>query len=249
MRFDVLGPLRVSNGSGRVSIPGRQSSAVLCWLVLNANQPVSVDSLVPVLWARPPSSAPAKARLLARSLVPMLDPGVLEAGDQLRLVTSDDAVDARCFERLVANGQSYLAAGDIARGQANLEEALTLWRGDPYPELDRAVPALADIDRLTDVRLGAIEDLNHLLLTGDIDYPLVADLRSQVILYPERPRLRRQLAVALYRTDRQVEALETLRQLREAFADGDGQAADLQAAILRHDPELARGELVDHRVG
>jgi DNA-binding SARP family transcriptional activator len=243
VHFDVLGPLRVSNADGRVAVPGRQTAAALCWLVLNANEPVSIDSLVSVLWTRPLPTAPAKARLLARSLGPLLDQATLEVGDHVRLVTSDDAVDARRFERLFREGRSQLATGDTSRGRANVEEALALWRGDPYPGLDRALPALAEIDRLADLRLDAIETLNSLLLAEPVDYPLVAELRAQVILYPDRPRLRRQLALALYRTDRQVEALEIVRSQGVGRDDGDGPAAALQAAILRHDPQLAQGEL------
>ena len=242
MHFDVLGPLRVSNSGGRVAVPGRQTAAAVCWLVLRANEPVSIDSLASVLWTRPPPTATAKARLIARSVEPLLDPGTLEVGDQLRLVVSDDAVDARRFERLILEARAHLVAGDTARGKANLEEALALWRGEPCPELDRAVPALGVLDRLTDLRLGAVEDLNGLLLKDEIDYLLVADLRSQVILYPDRPRLRRQLALALYRTDRQVEALDVVRELRLLLGDRDGSAAALHAAILRHDPVLQEGE-------
>lgn len=243
MRFDVLGPLRAAGARGPVVVPRGRSAAALCWLIASANQPVPVEALVPVLWTKPPPTALAKARLIARSLGPVLDPGTLEVGAAIRLIVSDDAVDAWRFERLIREARSHLAAGDRARGQANLRDALALWRGDPYPELERALPALGLIDHLADLRLSAAEDLNALALAEPVDYPLVAELRSQVVLHPERPRLRRQLALALYRTDRQVEALTVLRELRRDQGDEDGRAAALESAMLQHAPELARGEL------
>ena len=240
MHFDVLGPLRVTGPDGRVAVPGGRSSAALCWLVANANEWVSFDALVPLLWARPPASAVAKSRLITRSLGPLLEPGTLEVGERVRLIAADQALDAWRFERLVREATTHLQSADPARAQVNLQEALALWRGDPYPELNRALPAQPVIDRLTELRLTAIEELNELALALPVDYPVVAELRSQVVLFPDRPRLRRQLALALYRTDRQVEALHVLRELRRDLGDDEGDVAALQSAMLRHAPELAR---------
>lgn len=242
MRFDVLGPLRVTGAGGRVGVPGGRSSMALAWLVANANDWMSIDALASVLWPQSPGRAGAKTRLLVRSLEPLLEPGTLEfagkpAAERVRLVASGQAVDAWRFTELVTEARASEKAGDAGRARVNLEEALRLWRGDPYPELDRALPAQAMIDRLTDLRITAIEMLNGLGLP-EADYALVAELRAQVILFPERPRLRRQLALALYRTGRQVEALDVLRELRRELGDEDGRAAALEAAMLRHEPEL-----------
>lgn len=239
MHFDVLGPLRVSGSAGRVAVPAGRSSAALAWLIANANEWVSVEGLVALLWRDPPPTAAAKTRMLLRSLEPLLEPGTLEFGDRIRLMAAEQAVDAWRFADLITGAAKHLDAGDATRARVNLEEALSLWRGDPYPELDRALAAQAAIDRLVELRLTAIEELNALDL-ADADYALVAELRSQVILFPDRPRLRRQLALALYRTDRQVEALDVLRDLRQELGDEDGQGAALQAAFLRHDREIVK---------
>lgn len=234
MHFDVLGPLRVTGAHGRVTVPAGRTSAALAWLVANANEWVSIDALVELLWRDAPATAAAKTRLMLRSLEPLLEPGTLEFADRVRLVAAEQAVDAWRFEGLVTEAGKLVATGDAHRARVNLEEALGLWRGDPYPELDRALPAQAAIDRLAELHVDAIEELNELDLAHP-DYVLVAELRSQAILYPDRPRIRRQLALALYRTERQVEALDVLRELRRDLGDEDGLAAALQAAFLSHD--------------
>lgn len=245
VRFDVLGPLRVTAPGGPVTVPGGRSAAALCWLVANANRPVSFDSLVDVLWTRAPDNAPAKVRMLVRSLVPVLGPTILLVDRQARLVVSDDAIDAGRFARLIHEAAGYLRADDLARAHVNLDEALALWRGDPYPELNRAVPTIGMIDELIELRLGAAEDLNALALRGPVDYTLVAELRSLAILHADRPRLARQLALALYRTDRQIEALDLLSLTGRELGDADGRTSGLRTAMLNHRPELASGELTD----
>ena len=62
--------------------------------------------------------------------------------------------------------------------------------------------------------------------------------------HPYRERLRRQLVLALYRSDRQAEALEAHRAARRALMDELGiepsaGLAELEQAILHHDPALA----------
>src|SRR6185437_464252 len=64
-----------------------------------------------------------------------------------------------------------------------------------------------------------------------------------------RERLRGQLMLALYRSGRQAEALETYRQFRDALLEELGlepssALSELQAAILRHDPVLTPGSAV-----
>ncbi len=244
--FDVLGPLRVSGADGVVSLPGGRSATALAWLVLHANQPVSIDWLAGELWPDRAENAPVKARMLLRGLIPLVGSSALQVDAQARLVVSDDAIDAWRFEQLVRQGRDHLRRGDGARARANLDAALALWRAEPYPELDRAVAAIGDIDRLVELRLVAVEEATSLALRGQVDYALVADLRALVVRHPERARLRRQLAVALYRTGRQVEALDSMAATMRELGDDGGETAALRAAILQHDDRLTHGELRPH---
>ncbi|OLB74233.1 MAG: hypothetical protein AUI14_24140 [Actinobacteria bacterium 13_2_20CM_2_71_6] len=72
---------------------------------------------------------------------------------------------------------------------------------------------------------------------------LVPDLESLSFEHPFDEQIHRQLMLALYRTGRQADALASYRRLRRTLADdlgiGPSQALrDLEAAILRQDPEL-----------
>lgn len=241
MRFDVLGPLRVSGAHGPVLVPRGQTAATLACLVVHAGTAVDPTVVAAAIWSRPPADAVAKVKLAVRSLATILDPGTVEIGRRIRLVAPGDAVDAVRFERLVRSGRAALVAGAVADGREDLERAVALWRGPAFPELERAVAVVGVVDRLEALRLTTVEDLNALALTGPVDYPLVADLRAQLVLNPHRPRLHRQLAVALYRCGRQVEALGVLRAVRADHGDDDGRTARLEAAVLRHDPGLEVG--------
>jgi YVTN family beta-propeller protein len=76
---------------------------------------------------------------------------------------------------------------------------------------------------------------------------LVADLETLVASHPYREDLRAQLMLALYRSGRQAEALETYRRARRTFSEELGiepgpRLQELEGAILRHDSSLvARG--------
>ncbi|UMG94448.1 AfsR/SARP family transcriptional regulator [Nocardioides sp. TF02-7] len=242
MRFDVLGPLRVTAPAGQVRVPSGGSAKVVCWLLANLNQPVSTSALAAVLSPDPTPDGPAKAAALARGLVPVLGADRLEVGGHVTLRTPEETVDAFRFRALVADGLRQIAGGDLELAQAHLSAALDLWRGEPYPELERVLPAMATIDALVEQRLVAHEELVGIALRRRVDYPLVAELRSLVIRHAERPRLRTQLATALYRTGRQIEALDALAQARREHGDLPGYGR-LQTAILQQDPLLADGEL------
>ena len=74
---------------------------------------------------------------------------------------------------------------------------------------------------------------------------LVGPLEATVAEHPLRERLRGQLMVALYRSGRQAEALRAYRAAREQLVSelGVEPGPDLQrleAAVLAHDPALAR---------
>ena len=72
---------------------------------------------------------------------------------------------------------------------------------------------------------------------------LVAELETLVAAHPYREGLRAQLMLALYRSGRQAEALETYRRARRTFSEELGiepgpRLQELERAILRHDPSL-----------
>lgn len=243
MRFEVLGALRVCSDTREISIPRGRSSAALSWLVLNAGHAIAAESLAGVLWEQPPATAQAKTRAIVRELELVLGPGVIDRTPTGACLDADvHEIDVARFEHLAAAGRAHLVAGDPGAAREDFAQALNLWRGEPCPDLAQALPAVAALAGLVDLRLSVQEEVNALDLAGSVAYPLVAELRAQVTAHPDRPRLQRQLALALYRVDRQVEALETLRGARAELGDAEGSIDALETAILRHSPELLTGE-------
>ena len=103
--------------------------------------------------------------------------------------------------------------------------------------------AQAEIARLKEERVAALEDRIDADLALGRHTVLVGELEALVREHPLRERLQAQLMLALYRSGRQTEALERYRQARGALADELGiepgrELQDLEQAILTQDPEL-----------
>ncbi len=114
--------------------------------------------------------------------------------------------------------------------------------GEPLADLSDGTIAAADVTRLLGRRANAEEDLfeGRLLLGHHED--LVPDLKAAVEAEPHRPRRRRQLMLALFRSGQQADALEAYQiwrgQLGERGLDPDPELMLLDTAIAMHDPSL-----------
>ncbi len=112
-----------------------------------------------------------------------------------------------------------------------MDEALASWRGHPYADLADVPSLAAEATRLVEDRLRLLESRADALLRLDRPDEAQAMLAPLVGDHPFRERLWCLLALALYRCDRQAEALETLRSLRVALAEELG--VDPSASVRR----------------
>ncbi|MDP9283674.1 MAG: AAA family ATPase, partial [Actinomycetota bacterium] len=124
-----------------------------------------------------------------------------------------------------------------------LRQALALWRGPPLADFPYEPFAQGEIGRLEELRLAALEGRIEAELALGLDTDLVSELERLVAEHPLRERLRRQLMLALYRSGRQAEALESYQEARRVLTEELGlepskAVKDLQRAILAHDPSL-----------
>jgi DNA-binding SARP family transcriptional activator len=232
VEFLILGPVDVLDSGRAVSLPAGKPLALLRALLLNRNRVVSAEELIDELWGQEPPETAMKAlqghvshlrKALGADRLTTKAPGY-------RLRVEDGELDLDRFEQLVREGRERLAAGDLKAASRELESALALWRG-PAPGLDEQ-------------RLAALEDRIEANLGLGRHAQLVAELETIVAQQPLRERLRGQLMLALYRSERQADALEEYRRTREMLVDELGVEPSealqkLQRAILRHDPELA----------
>ena len=236
MDIRLLGPVEACIDGRPVPLGGAKPRALFAMLALNVATTVSADRLMEGLWGEqlPPTAAKtlrAHVSRLRRALEASGDGTAIVTrahGYELRLAPED--VDARRFERLVDRGAP--------------REALALWRGRALEDVAAEPFAAAEIRRLEALRQAAIEQA----VDGDLDAgrhrELIGELEALVADEPYREQLRGQLMLALYRSGRQADALESYRDARAALVDQIGvePGAELQRlheAILRHDPALA----------
>src|SRR5215211_1415209 len=244
MQYRLLGALEVQNGGSPIALGGAKQRALLGVLLVNANQVVSRDRLIDELWGEvPPPSVVQSIQVYVSRLRKLLPPDTLltrTTGYVLEVDPKD--VDLSCFERLLGEGRKALAAHDPQRATEVLHDALDLWRGPPLAEFAFEPFAHAAIGRLEELRVAALEDRIEADLELGRHAELVAELEALVAENPHRERLRGQLMLALYRSERQTEALEVYRQGRRALDElGIAPSAVLQQlehAILNHDQAL-----------
>ncbi len=249
MRVSLLGPVSADSAGTELGLGGMKQRAVFALLALNAGHVVSLDRLVDELW---PEEPPSRATLGLQSYVSRLRRVLAAAADAdpdvPRLVTRPPGwvldldpglVDVARFEGLLARARQ--ASGADAAGL--LGEALGLWRGEPLADLQSVPFARAEAVRLSELRLAAQELLvEATLAAGDAEAAAVEGGRF-VAANPLRERGWRAMALALYRTGRQSEALAALARVRRLLADELGldpapETVALEAGILRHDRAL-----------
>jgi DNA-binding SARP family transcriptional activator/streptogramin lyase len=244
LSFRLLGRLEAYDDGVELDLGPRKQRAVLALLLLNANRVVSTERLIDDLWG---DSPPGTARATLQVYVAGLRKALGNGGATLRtrapgyvLELEPGALDLDRFTQLRAEARE---STDAERRATLLHEALELWRDEPLPEL-RAEPfSTAVVAQLDQLRLTALEERIDADLALGGDAALVTELGSLVAEHPYRERLRAQLMLALYRSGRQGDALDTYQAGRRALQDDLGlepgkELRDLEAAILRQDEEL-----------
>jgi DNA-binding SARP family transcriptional activator/ABC-type branched-subunit amino acid transport system substrate-binding protein len=249
VEFRLLGPLEVADGEDIVRLGEGRQRSVLVLLLLHRNEAVSSDRLIDALWGeRPP---PTAAKVLQNHVGQLRR--ALGDRDAARLQTRGHAyllrvgpgeLDLDRFEQLVRAGGSALGRDEPAEATARLGEALALWRGPPLADVAYESFAQPAIARLEERRLAALEQRIDADLALGRHAEVIAELEALIAEHPLREHLRGQLMLALYRMGRQGEALRAYQDARNALVDELGvepgpALRDLQAAILRQDPELA----------
>ena len=256
MEFRLLGPLEVAEGGQLLSLGGSRARALLGLLLLHRNEVVAVDRIVDELWGQqPPKTAGQAVRVYVSQLRKSLEPGrsdgspqtLLTQGNGYVLKVDEGDVDLDRFDALRAEGRRLFAAGDVRHAAELLDEALSLWRGPPLQDFAYEQFAQSEIARLDELRLATLEDSFDAQLAAGRDSELVADLEQLVDANPLRERFRAQLMLALYRSGRQAEALETYQRGRRLMVDELGLEPSeilrrLETRILQHDPALAQPE-------
>ena len=243
--FHLLGPFEASKRGQPLEVGAGKQRALLVLLLLHAGEVVSTDRLIDSLWGeQPPPSALNSVHVYVSQLRKVLGDGRLETrGRGYLLAVEPEQLDLGRFERLLREGRNRLASGEADRAAKVLRDALELWRGSPLSDVASEPFAQAEIARLDELRLAALEERIEADLALGRHAELVPELEGLVRKHPLRERLRAQLMLALYRSGRQSDALETYQQARKMLLTELGLEPgrtlhELEAGILRQDPQL-----------
>jgi DNA-binding SARP family transcriptional activator len=212
MEFRVLGPLEVAEDGRPVPLKRRLTRALLAYMLLHANEPVSSDRLVDQLWGdRPPKTAVASLQNYVAQLRKaigaqrvQLEPG----GYVLRI--DPERFDLARFDRLIAEARGAPAAQRVQL----LREAIALWRGQPLSDLVFEEFARAEIAQLEERLLSALEDR----IDADLELGCGAELVTE--LGGWSPRIRFVSACARNRCSRSTALVDRLTRSRLSVRHG-----------------------------
>jgi len=246
MEFRILGSLQVLAGDRQIALGAAQQREVLAILLVHRGEVVSVDRIVDELWGeRPPNRATKTVQVYVSRLRKALGDGVLVTrGGGYALELNSDSVDADRFRRLADEGCKALDNGDPRGAREALTAALDLWRGPPLADLAYEPFAQNEAARLEELRVVALETRAEADLALGHHTALIPELEALVREHPTRERLREQHMLALYRSGRQVEALESYRDVHRTLDEELGlepgsRLQQLERSILTHDPAIA----------
>lgn len=244
LEFRVLGPLRIradhgegdagargpdqrggdqrgEDRPGDIVIAGRKPRTLLAALLLARGEVLSDERLTALLWGqRPPATLSAQLYTYVSRLRGRLGPSVPLVRESVgyRLDTAGARVDADEFDRLADAGHRELRAGRPDRAAPLLRSALALWRGPALGDVTDHLRA-AETPRLEEARMVALENRIEAELALGEHLRLVSELRGLVARHPLRERLRAQWMMALYRCERQAEALAAYQEGRRLLVD------------------------------
>lgn len=264
MDIDVLGALAVRENGLSITPTAPKPRQVLALLALHADQVVPVSALIEELWAgEPPRSARTTLQtyvLQLRALIATaLERGPADsAGPDAPARTAKDVLvtlpggyllssgggtlDVREFDRLAGTGYRAMDAGDFSGAARLLRDALALWSGPAFADVQGGVQLDMETRRLEETRLCALDQRIEADLRLGRHRELLAELTVLASRYRTHENLHGQFMLALHRSGRRGEALDVYQRLRGTLVRELGLEPSvalrrLQRSILMAGPE------------
>jgi DNA-binding SARP family transcriptional activator len=252
MRYEMLGPLRVSDGVNGSYISAQKIETLLAVLLIRSGQVVSTDKLIAEIWGEDiPRRAMAGIHVYISQIRKFLSRfGKAEdriitrpPGYMLRL--GSDELDYLSFLSQVSIGREHSRVACYENAAACFESALAMWRGPVLGEMHYSPILSGFATRLTEARVECHELLIDAELMLGRHRELIGRTYSLTADYPLHEAFYRQLMLALYRSDRQADALNVYRSARSILNDELGlepcrALQEIHHSILTADPELDR---------
>lgn len=239
VEFGVLGPVAAWDASGApLALRGPRHRAVLARLIVARGAVVPVERLVADLWpADPPPRAVGAVRTFVSDLRRALgDARTVLVTEGPGYALRSHEVDAWRFEAAVAGAASLPSEARLAA----LVEAVGMWRGPAFAELDDFDWARVERARLAELRLAAVESIADARLRLGLAADAVPDLDAHVAAHPWREEGWRLLAVALAGSGRRGDALVVLRRAHTELVEQLG--IEPGAPLRRLQQDLLAGD-------
>ncbi|MGW4213493.1 BTAD domain-containing putative transcriptional regulator [Lentzea sp. NPDC004789] len=244
VEFRLLGDVEVRFGGDRVDIGPAKQRCVLALLLANPNKPVPVDQLLDGVWGvdlpRSPRDALHGYLSRLRSLLSRVEGVTITRHPGGYVLHVEPAsIDLTRFHRLTTKARATAEDDDAL---ALFDEALGLWRGDAFANLD--APRLNELREALDAERHLAElDRDDIRLRAGRHHELLADLLRRAAMRPLDEHLAGQLMTALYRCGRQAAALNQYQRVRSTLAERLHTAPgpslrELHRQILVADPAL-----------
>ncbi|WP_327260176.1 AfsR/SARP family transcriptional regulator [Streptomyces sp. NBC_01232] len=158
------------------------------------------------------------------------------------LSSGGGTLDVREFDRLAGTGYRAMDAGDFPGAARLLREALSLWSGPAFADVQGGVQLDMETRRLEETRLCALDQRIEADLRLGRHRELLAELTVLVTRYRTHENLHGQFMLALHRSGRRGEALDVYQRLRATLVRELGLEPSvalrrLQRSILMAGPE------------
>ncbi|MEU8521317.1 AfsR/SARP family transcriptional regulator [Streptomyces sp. NBC_01216] len=256
MQFGVLGPLSFTEGSDSLLPSAPKTRQLLALLVLNSDSLVPLDTCVQELWGEAvPRSAVQSVHTRVFQIRQALAGGpsgrtaeeskrILEThyqGYSLRM--AEGALDLHSLDRHLADFRQAQSRKDDLGVSSALRSMLGLWRGRTLLDIPQGPHIQAYATGLENLRATGLEQCIDAELRLGMHHQLLSELSTLVSRHPVHENLHAQYMIALYRSGRTTQSLETYHRLRRALADELGIAPSqrirqLQTAVLAESAEL-----------
>ncbi|WP_371671408.1 AfsR/SARP family transcriptional regulator [Streptomyces sp. NBC_00289] len=259
MDISVLGPFRATLAGVPVHLTAVKPRKVFALLALQADEVVSVASLVEEVWGEsPPRSVQTTLQTYILQIRHVIGAALGDERAELphgaksvlvtepggyRLDTQGGLIDAREYDALSSVGHRALEQGDWAEAASYFGRALALWHGRALADVQCGAQLEVEATRLDESRMSVLHGRIEADLRLGRHHELVGELSGLAARHPLHEGLHEQLMLALYRAGRRSDALEVYRHLRNALnqslgLDPSPGLEHLHRAVLDSSPRL-----------